>query len=213
MRGVLLSDWDGVFWDSFEATYKKVCRIFGKRGLTPPKANEYRKEYEANFLAFYISHGVLDEKEVLIKEWAEYSGEYQSKGLFPGTRFFLNDLFRRNVAMGLLSSEQEGILRRNLAGEGLYNKFAYIHPEAHDRSGAIRKAMDYFKLAHWPESVLYVDDSPKNILEAKRLGVRLIGVTYGYGLPEEMAKTGVILANSPQELHQLVYKEIREGKL
>jgi phosphoglycolate phosphatase len=125
--------------------------------------------------------------------------------LHPGVADALAALHARGVRLGILSSNQEANIRKCLAANGVEHLFAFVvgHPQLFGKARAIRKIRKRERVDRG--EFVYVGDESRDLDAAKKAGVSVAAVAWGFHTPELLAGMNPthMLAN-PAELLRLV---------
>ena len=97
----------------------------------------------------------------------------------------LSYLKKRGLKVGIISGENSGILERRVRENGLNSLLDYCAGSVCDKRTLVLDALDEFKMD--PEECFFVEDTPKDILAVKGSGAFVIGVTHGFGTPDEIS--------------------------
>ena len=188
LRGVLF-DWDGTLVDSAEKSYRCYVRVFAGYGITFDTAL-FERTYAPDWYRTYEAIGLPREA------WAEADARWlecydsEPSRLLPGAREALEQLARRGLVQGIVSSGHPARVRRELAAHGLDRFFPVVvcggetaerkpHPEP------LLVALG--RLSIGPEHAAYVGDSPEDVLMAKAAGAYAIGIPGGFPNREALA--------------------------
>jgi len=122
----------------------------------------------------------------------------------PGIEKVLKGLIKNNISLGLLSSNK----RKNIDGffkkeNWNYFEFIYTGMNIFGKDKVIEKMMEKHKFKK--SEVIYVGDEKRDVVACKIVGIKMIGVTWGYNNKE--ALWGVdYLVDSPTELLNLLLR-------
>lgn len=205
-----LFDWDGTLFNSRQLLYLASSSIFVKFGIRPPTSKEYFSEMGGDYMAYYYSHGIPKNvsratlcairKEFVIANW----------GLalpFHNTLKTLRYLREKELVVGIISAENTELLERRLEETGLDSLLDYCVGSVHDKKIVILDVLEIFRIS--PENCFYVEDTANVIPRIKESGVFTIGITHGFGTPEEIAKAKPdYIASSLQEVIDFVQSDI-----
>lgn len=190
-------DWNGTLLDDRDLVYGAVEKIFSTYGLPAPTRETYMREIGANYMEFYIRHGIPSPKSP--NEMIELKAKLnQIRSAFlldnwrvPKLATGAKDLLRFSKEMGIkaaiVSGEQPDILLARLAQFKIGHYFSKVIAGASNKDGketVLRGLPQKFRLA--PENCVYVDDSYDGIRSAKLAGMRAIAFLGGYGNRESI---------------------------
>ena len=100
--------------------------------------------------------------------------------LFPGLVDILAGLRTRGVRLGILSSNSEDNIRRCLRANGAEDHFAFVvgYPRLFGKAKALRRILRAEGLGR--ADVLYVGDESRDVDAARKAGVAVAAVTWGF---------------------------------
>ena len=182
-----LFDSDGTLLDSRDLLYLAASSIFANFGLPPPTKEMYFSGVGADYEKFYKAHGIPKDasketmnrirREFILKNWGLAS---LFEDVIPTLRYLKN----MGLKIGIISAENSGILERRVKENGLDKLLDYCAGSVCDKKTLVLDALDKFRMD--PEECFFVEDTPKDIVNVKESGAIVIGVTHGFGTPEEI---------------------------
>jgi HAD superfamily hydrolase (TIGR01549 family) len=109
--------------------------------------------------------------------------------LVPGLAETLAALGSAGVRLGILSSNREGNIRRCLRANGVEQRFAFVigYPRLFGKGKALKRILRAERLDR--SEVLYVGDELRDVEAAKKAGVRVAAVAWGFHTTE-LLRTG-----------------------
>ena len=116
------------------------------------------------------------------------------------------------VRLGVLSSNREDNIRRCLRANGAEGHFAFVvgYPRLFGKAKALKRIIRAERLTR--ADVLYVGDELRDVEAAKKAGVTVAAVTWGFNTPE-LLRTGApdYMVSDAADLAKLVERS-REGR-
>jgi phosphoglycolate phosphatase len=181
-------DFDGVLADSAEVTYRTLCKIAERRGVDPPSVEFLRTQAPHEImralrlswwtLPYYVSLG----RRLLAQERA------QGLGLFPWAEDLLVVAGSLAPHVQILSSNGEGMIRKTLGP--LARHVSSIQGSV----GMLSKHRQLRKVARslgvTPSRLIYIGDESRDILAARKAGVRSLAVGWGFQDSALLRKSG-----------------------
>lgn len=174
-------DWDGTLFNSVDLNYKASATIFRELDVVPPSREEYLREITSEYSEFYYTHGIphsvplgkLDQirQEYIERHWTE-------SRLNPGAREVLLACVHAHILVAIVTSEIPEILERRIHDFYIAEYIDYLHPNAHDRRGALAETLQRFRISG--EDAFYADDIASGLVAAKSIGITTIGVSCGF---------------------------------
>jgi len=191
----VLFDWDGTLVDSlgaFQAANGAVMAAFG----LPWDEAIYRRNYAPDWRLMYRRLGVpedrLDEANEL---WHATFARSADIVAFDGVADALARLDAAGLRLGIVTAGDRFIVEPQLDRTGL-GRLLTIRVFGDDLAvhkpdpAPLRRALELLGLAGRPESVAYVGDAPTDMLMARAVGVRAVGIASVVGDPEELVTAG-----------------------
>ncbi len=193
IKKTIVFDFDGVIVDSFAVSFAS---------LTELGFDLNREQYLARLEgSLYESFGerapVIDERDPF---WARYASQLEAVCVFPDMIETINTLAESST-LWINSGAPTTIIHRQLERFGLQDQFAGVWGCNTDAS-KVRKFERLFAEGHAdPASTLFVTDTLGDIREASRVGVKTIGVSWGYH-PAETLRRGepFAIVDQPSQL-------------
>ena len=127
--------------------------------------------------------------------------------LHPGVADALTALHATGTRLGILSSNQEANIRTCLAANGVEHLFGFVvgQPQLFGKARAIRKIRKREKVQR--AEFVYVGDESRDLDAAKKAGVSVAAVSWGFHAPELLASMNpTYMLAHPGELLRLVCK-------
>ncbi|MDI6821086.1 MAG: HAD-IA family hydrolase [Patescibacteria group bacterium] len=181
---LIILDWNGTAFNDLPLVYGSVCHIFKTYGLKPPALKTYRKEITADFMKFYLKHGIPknetgDDLNKLRREYFEK--RWDKTKLRGGVKLMLQVVNRiPDYKIALVSAEIAEVLKKRLIAFDILRFFHRIEGNAWDKERALLNTLD--ELGIKAENAVYIDDTFDGITAAKNLGINTIGFTAGYNI-------------------------------
>lgn len=135
------------------------------------------------------------------KQYHQKSSELKP---FHGLREALNELKKLNIIMGIVSSNTKENIGKFLNQHDL-NFFDFIHSTGRILSKNITLKNLIHNQGFTMDQVLYVGDEIRDIVAAKKLGIKVAAVGWGYNSAEILATYDPdYLLNDPKDLSSLI---------
>lgn len=192
MNKLIIFDFDGVLTDTFETFYPLI-----RDGMASIDKKLTRDEYRDFFIG-NVHQGFKDfirnEKEFkLFSKFRKtnydryyYGGKNKAK-LFNETPKLLK-LLRGKFTLTIASSGQKKNIDTLLKRAGLRNFFKLVLADSSlSKEGMIKKILNKFKAK--PEEAIMITDTAGDISIAKDLGLKTIGVTWGFQSKKTLLST------------------------
>ncbi|MBX9626297.1 MAG: HAD hydrolase-like protein [Gemmataceae bacterium] len=201
MYRLVVWDFDGTLADSMPAGLHIFNRLAPELGIKPiadPAAargmstRQFLRHHRIRFWRL---------PRLVRRFQAAAAAEADKLALFPGLAEVLRGLVDRGVRLGILSSNNEGNIRRCLAANGVEGLFAFVVgcPKLFGKGRALRRLLRTGGVDR--REVLYVGDEVRDLEAAKRAGVAAAAVTWGFHAEELLRAAGPrYVVSDPREL-------------
>ena len=195
MKKTVLFDLDGTLTDSGEGIINCAALALRHFGLPVPSREEMRVFVGPPLYETFQRFGVpADKAEEAIRV---YRSRYIPTGMFentpyPGIRELLEKLRAQGHRLYVATSKPENMSVEILEHFDLAKYFDHICGASLDRSRSSKDAVIAYLLEQYgkDEEMIMVGDTVFDILGAAAHAIPAVGVTWGYGSPEEMIKAG-----------------------
>ncbi|MGM9589536.1 MAG: HAD-IA family hydrolase [Faecousia sp.] len=210
MKKSILFDLDGTLTDSGEGIINCAALALEHFGLPVPPREQMRVFVGPPLRDSFIRHGVPEDKaeEAIAIYRSRYVpiGKYENTP-YPGIRELLQTLQSRGHNLYVATSKPEGMSKDILEHFDLAKYFTLICGASMDASRSSKESVIEYLMEQSGEreNMVMVGDTKYDILGAKHHGIPAIGVSWGYGLVEEMQASGAAaIAHTTEELLTLL---------
>lgn len=197
----LIFDFDGTIADSFET----LLAIFEDITARPQKLTAAEiKNLRGSSLKEIVKYLKIRRWQIpklVIKAKRQIALKMPSIKTFKGMPEVLNQLHGQNYKMFILSTNNSENISKFLKTNGLDDYFVKIYGDIGLRSkaSALKKIMK--KEKQRPSDCIYIGDEVRDVLAAKRAGIKSIAVSWGFNFPETLNKANPdFLAKTPEDI-------------
>lgn len=221
MISKLLFDLDGTLTDPKEGICKSVQYALHAFGIEEPDIDKLEPfigpPLMDSFMEFY---GMTKERaaEAVDKYRERFSVTGWSENIvYEGVPHMLKSLRDAGYVLAVASSKPTVFVERILTHFGLRDAFSVVVGSELDgrrinKDEVIGEALRQLFAKQGDEDLLMIGDRKFDVEGAHALGIRCVGVTYGYAQPNELEEAQAdFLAASPDKLLELLL-ELRETK-
>ena len=203
-------DLDGTLTDSGEGIINCATLALNYFGLPVPSRQEMRVFVGPPLDQTFIRYGVpADKTDEAIRV---FRSRYTTVGKFenfpyPGVREMLETLKEQGCRLFVATSKPESLANEVLNHFDLAKYFEKICGATMDGSRSHKADVIRYLLAQVSgvENVVMVGDTAYDVIGAAEHQIPCIGVSWGYGLIEDMEKAGAVgIAHSPEALMQMI---------
>ena len=189
-------DLDGTLTDSGEGIMNSARYAFEQSGLPVPDRSELRKMVGPPLSVGFPLAGMpeerVDEAVRLYRfRYNEGGGKFENR-VYDGIVGLLAQLKDAGCRLFVATSKPEQLAREILFGFGLTPYFEYVAGASWDQSRQNKDDVIRYLLSvvDAPEGAVMVGDTHYDVIGAHKRGLPCIGVTWGYGLREEIEAAG-----------------------
>ena len=201
-KKIIIFDFDGTLADSFGnvmAIFNELANEYGLHQIKQEDIPELRKISSREILKKF--RFPVWRLPFLLSEGKKMFGQrIASINPFSGIKEMLLGLKKRGCVLGILSSNSEENIRKFLTRNQV-DVFDFIHTENNffGKGKAIKRTIEKYKFD--AGNVFYVGDETRDIEAAKKCGVKVISVSWGFNDREILEKYSPdFLIDKPEEL-------------
>jgi len=220
-RTHVLLDLDGTLSDSEPGILRSLQWACEQEGFPIPTDEQVRSVIGPPFELGLPQIGIPD--DALERVIATYRDRYKRIGafentLYPGIIDMLDALADLGLSLSIATAKPEQTAHPILDYFGISERFdvragATLTPERRTKAQVIDFALRELEIQADPDlgdHVIMVGDRDHDVRGAMHHGITCIGVTWGYGSPDELLIAGAVaLADSPGEVVDLVLEPYR----
>ncbi|MDW3213907.1 MAG: HAD hydrolase-like protein [Ilumatobacteraceae bacterium] len=220
-RTHVLLDLDGTLSDSEPGILRSLQWACEQEGFPVPTEAEVRSVIGPPFEIGLPSIGIPD--DALERVINRYRERYETIGAFENTLYsgiieMLDELAGLDLSLSIATAKPEQTAHPILDYFEISERFdvragASMTPDRRTKAQVIDHALHGLEIHADPDlsdHVIMIGDRDHDVLGAMHHGIVCIGVTWGYGTPEELLRAGAIaLADSPAEVAELVMQPYR----
>ena len=205
-NSILLFDFDGTIADTYLYMCEISNRICGEFGYSriQPSDVAFLKAKTSKEVIRYLKVPMLKIPAIVARAKREYQKDVGSIKIVDGLKDSLKNLKSRGVRMGVVSSNSRENVLQVLKTHGL-DIFEFIHSTSRiwGKNIALQSLIRQHQLS--TAEVVYIGDEVRDIVAAKRLGIKVAAVTWGYNSRDVLvAHQPDFLLEKPQDLLKIV---------
>jgi phosphoglycolate phosphatase len=206
MTKVIIFDFDGTLADTIDILLSITNRLSAEFGFKSATREELAQLSNLNSWQILQYSGISIFKfPLLIRRLkAELHSEVPHIQLFPGIKEVLLELKKRGFQLGIITSNSRENVGTSLERNGLQGIFTFIYSgSTFGKHKVINKWLRRENIN--PEQVVYVGDEIRDIDAAKKTGIKVIAVGWGFNSQEALAAQHPdFLIERPQELIEIM---------
>ncbi len=202
---LVIWDFDGTLADSLPSAVSIFNRLAPEMGIKP--IGDLSAARELSTRQFLKQHGIsLWRLPRLVRKYQAIAAESADQlKLIEGIPATLAALASAGVRLGVLSSNREDNIRRCLRANGVEQHFAFVigYPRLFGKAKALKRILRAERTDR--ADVLYVGDELRDVEAAKKAGVKVAAVAWGFH-KAELLHTGApdFVATEVRELMSAV---------
>lgn len=200
-------DFDGTIAETLSAGVDILNRLSGEFGFRPVKREEIDnlrgKTLSEVLKIFHISFLKLPVLVSRVKK--EMAKSIEQIKMVPGIKNAIDEVKSVGLSAGMLSSNSEDNLEKFCAKNDLSFDFIYSGGSIFGKDRVIRKMMRREKLG--AKKIIYVGDEVRDIAAARKTGVRIVSVSWGFNNRSILEKACPdFLIDRPAEILPIIRK-------
>jgi len=208
-KKIIVFDFDGTIADTiglaFEIYNEKIVPKFNTKKISSAEF-DYLREHGLNkkFLKRY-NISLLKFPFVLDFGRKEIKKKIQKAELISGIGKVIKELADKGYYLGILSSNSEENIKHFLIEHKLLQFFDFFYCNSHifKKQKNIRKLIRQKGLQK--ENIFYIGDEVRDIVAAKRVGIKTIAVSWGFNTRDALAKqTPEYIIDTPLGLLEII---------
>jgi HAD superfamily hydrolase (TIGR01509 family) len=206
MTKVIIFDFDGTLADTIDILLSITNRLSAEFGFKSATKEELAQLSNLNSWQILQYSGISIFKfPLLIRRLkAELHSEVPNIQLFPGIKEVLLELKKRGFQLGIITSNSRENVLGALEKNGLQDTFTFIYSGS--TFGKHKVISKWLRIENiHTEKVVYVGDEIRDIDAAKKTGIKVIAVGWGFNSQEALAAQNPdFLIERPQELIEIM---------
>jgi phosphoglycolate phosphatase len=206
MTKVIIFDFDGTLADTIDILLSITNRLSAEFGFKSATKEELAQLSNLNSWQILQYSGISIFKfPLLIRRLkAELRSEVPNIQLFPGIKEVILELKKRGFQLGIITSNSKENVLGALAKNGLQDTFTFIYSGSTFGKHKVINKWLRIENIH-TEKVVYVGDEIRDIDAAKKTGIKVIAVGWGFNSQEALAAQNPdFLIERPQELIEIM---------
>jgi len=206
MLKVIIFDFDGTLADTIDILLNITNRLSSELGFKSATKEELAQLSNLTSWQILRYSGISIFKFPLLirKLKAELRSEIPTIQLFAGIKEVLLELTKLGFQLGIITSNSRENVLALLEINGLQGTFTFIYSGS--TFGKHKVINKWLKKEHInPEEVIYVGDETRDIDAARKTGIKIIAVTWGFNSKSALAAQNPdFLIERPQELIEIM---------
>ena len=203
-------DWNGTLLDDIQVCVDAMNILLRKRGMPKLEPERYREVFTFPVRDYYVEIGFDFEKEDFEGPAIEFIENYDSlvrtSGIFPDSRFALQEFKSRNYIQMILSAMENEFLNKLVRTHGIADYFDRISGiEDHYANGKLENARKLIAgLDGHGGEIIMIGDTIHDHEVGEELGIRVILVCRGHQSEMRLRTTGREIAHDFNEVVELI---------
>lgn len=208
MIDTLIFDFDGTIADTFPLIIKVLNHLapeFGYKTVEDRKTLEESRNHTIPEILKFMHIQFYKLPFLVKRSREEMQKEITKSNPIKGIKEALMSLKKSKVKLGVISSNsRENVEKFLMEHELLFFDFIYTGTSLFGKQYVIKKVLKKWKLD--PATTVYVGDELRDIDAAKKVGIPIAAVTWGFNSHKSLlAKNPEFLIDNPADLQKIIY--------
>lgn len=207
----VIFDFDGTIADTLSLSFKKFLEIAHLQEIDELTDKEIIREirskglkellsgsFNRSWLKLPVVIGMIKKMQV------ELEREMDNIKFFPGMKKFLINLKKEGYKLAIISSNRVENINKFIKHNNL-NIFDFVHgkTDLFGKAGYLNKFLSDFKLEK--SEIIYLGDEIRDVEACKKVGIKMIGVSWGLHTVEILKNAGVdFVVKKPSEIIKIL---------
>lgn len=178
----LIFDFDGTLIDSFDCAFEKLNLLADEFNYKKVAQNElsYLRNLSSLDFVKYLQIPIYKIPKVIFKARQLVREELPNLPSFVGLPDALQELYNRQITMGIVTSNSAENVKTWLLRQNLSHIFSFIHIESNffGKARILKKLIAKNKFLR--NETFYIGDETRDIDAAKKCGINSVAVTWGF---------------------------------
>lgn len=205
----VIFDFDGTIADTMAYSFGKSLELLRKEKIDTPEKQIIKKIRSSNYIELMKEFKLSWLKIPFILRIIEQTQKdlyfYIEKiRIFPGMKKFLFDLKKEGYKLAIISSNRKENIDKFIKFNKL-NVFDFVHgkTDLFGKAGYLKKFIKDFNLKK--SEVIYIGDEIRDVEACKKVGIKMIGVSWGLHMVETLKKNDVdFIVKKPSEILKII---------
>ena len=211
MISTIIFDFDGTIADTLPFSFQKFLEIAkllkiddlsDQEIIKEIRSKSYQELLNGSFKRAWLKIPFVI--NIVKSMQVELEKEMSNIKFFPGVKKLLCNLRKDEYKLSIISSNRIENIDKFIKHNDL-DIFDFVHgkTDLFGKAGYLEKFLKDFKLD--TSEVIYVGDEIRDVEACKKVGIKIIGVTWGLHTPEALQKAGVdYIVKKPSEIFKVI---------
>lgn len=209
MKKALFFDFDGVILDSFSMYSKKWIELGKKHDAPVPDEESFRELFDGNFYDRLLKrYPHLNGDTDIFKESVKLTLKYARElNMFPKMQSVIKNL-SKDYELFIITSTYTQAVEDSLNKNNMKELFKEVFgaEKGLSKEDKFNKAIEKYNLNK--EDIIFITDTLGDIKEANQLGIKSIGVSWGYQNKKTLEKGKPYkIVSVPEELTKVIKEQ------
>lgn len=182
----IIFDWSGTLCDNFSQFCEVCALVFKELGREPIGRDEIRRHFTIPYMTFWNRYfpSLSEEEEKRI--YGKHMNTLPHAHLYDGVDVILRGLHGKGARLFVVSSDPVERLRGEVEAAGLAPLFTEVIGGVHHKEESIQGIIKRHGLRQ--DATVYVGDTAGDVGAGKRVGVKTVGISWGFADKERLAE-------------------------
>ncbi len=181
----IIFDWAGTLNNNIDVAFNIFNSMFIELGKEPISKDEIRRTITIPYMKFWNHHFPDLTKEKQDELFKKHIEKYQICNLYDGVKTTLEQLYRRQVNLFIVSSDPNVTLFKDIEESKLKYLFTEIRGSVYEKDIVLNELVKKYNLN--PNNTIYIGDTSGDIEAGKEAGLYTIAFSEGIQHPEILA--------------------------
>ena len=207
----IIWDWNGTLLNDIALCLQVLNRLLDRRGRAPITQEDYRRNFGFPVIHFYKYLGLKTDEKSFQQISREFIEDYEIRwfeecALHPETSKVLTRLTQSDISHSVLSAARQEALNKGIQYFGIHSHFLGLAGADNIYAeGKIEKGHHWIRQLDWvPAEIVLIGDTVHDYEVAQDIGTDCILMANGHHSFQRLAKTGMPVIHSLQELVPLI---------
>jgi phosphoglycolate phosphatase len=204
MKAVIF-DFDGTIADDYEYAHEILAKLAPRFGYANPEASEVAELRDLSLEEIVKKYQIhkLNLIRMVLAGRKEVKKHLPNTEMPSGMNNLLNSLSDEGLKLAIISSNSKSSIQQFLQNNQVRVKVD-IYSSMH-LFGKSKPILSYMKKMGFGRSdVIYVGDEVRDIEAARKAGIEVISVAWGFNTREALEKRNTLIADKPSDLQKIL---------
>ncbi len=202
---LVIFDFDGTVADSVSLIYCEVKKELKKAGISEKEVGQIEEVGVSKFLK-RLKMSRIKMIWTAFKIQKRLKKRIDQVSVFEGMESLLRGLKKEGFEVGMVTNNKKKTVKKFIRSNDL-DLFNFVYSNFFLRSKVRKLEKAVEAVGEEKKRIVYIGDQKDDILDAKKVGLKSIGVTWGLSSFDELKKAGPdYIADSPADIYDFLVR-------